>query len=85
MDNTKMTYHTGLVKSSLNLSSVIKLLITFLLFSKSTQSEKLMAFAKHSFDTPGKRIHLREFGLHNNKTFHCDVLLLYRQVMATKQ
>lgn len=52
-------------------------------FFKSTQNEKLMAYAKYSYDALGKRIRLREFGSYNNKTFHLDVLLLYREVMST--
>lgn len=50
---------------------------------KSTQSEKLMAFAKYSYDALGKRIHLREFGTFKNQTFHFDALLLYNLVMKT--
>ncbi|XP_028285560.1 ependymin-like 1 [Parambassis ranga] len=46
--------------------------------SISTQSEKLMAFAKYSYDALRQRIRLREFGSYNNKSFHLDVLLLYR-------
>ncbi|XP_076581601.1 ependymin-2-like [Chaetodon auriga] len=48
-------------------------------FSVSTQSERLMAFAKFSYDALGKRIRLREIGSYDNKTFHGDVLLLYRE------
>lgn len=50
---------------------------------KATQSEKLMAYAKYSYDALGKRIRLSEFGSYENKTFHLDVLLLFRQVMTT--
>nr|XP_046237312.1 ependymin-like [Scatophagus argus] len=53
-------------------------------FSVSTQSEKLLAFAKYSYDALGKRIRLREFGSYDNKTFHLDVLLLYRQGVVYK-
>uniref|UniRef100_A0A8P4KG58 Ependymin n=1 Tax=Dicentrarchus labrax TaxID=13489 RepID=A0A8P4KG58_DICLA len=53
-------------------------------FSVSTQSEKLMAYARYSYDALGKRIHLREIGSYNNKTFRFDVLLLYRQGVMYK-
>ncbi|XP_044039042.1 ependymin-like [Siniperca chuatsi] len=52
--------------------------------SVSTQSEKLMTFAKYSYDALGKRIRLTEFGSYNNKTFHLDVLLLYREGVMYK-
>ncbi|XP_045920114.1 ependymin-like [Micropterus dolomieu] len=52
--------------------------------SVSTQSEKLTAYAKYSYDALGKRIRLREFGSYNNMTFHSDVLLLYRQGVMYK-
>ncbi|KAM4537069.1 ependymin-like [Odontesthes bonariensis] len=47
--------------------------------SVSTQNEKLMAYAKFSYDALGKRLRLKEFGSYNNKSFHLDALLLYRQ------
>ncbi|KAF0039052.1 hypothetical protein F2P81_009536 [Scophthalmus maximus] len=47
--------------------------------SVSTQNEQLMVFAKYSYDALGERIRLRDFGTYKNKTFHRDVLLLYRQ------
>ncbi|XP_036967500.1 ependymin-2-like isoform X1 [Acanthopagrus latus] len=47
-------------------------------FSVSTANEKLMAFAKYSYDALGKRIRLREVGSFKKKTFHTDVLLLYK-------
>uniref|UniRef100_A0A8C4IHS1 Ependymin n=1 Tax=Dicentrarchus labrax TaxID=13489 RepID=A0A8C4IHS1_DICLA len=46
--------------------------------------EKLMAYARYSYDALGKRIHLREIGSYNNKTFRFDVLLLYRQGVMYK-
>lgn len=52
-------------------------------FSKTTQNEKLMGFAKYSYDALRKRIHLREVGSFKNKTFHIDLLLLYKEVMTT--
>ncbi|KAM9335450.1 ependymin-like [Symphorus nematophorus] len=52
--------------------------------SVSTQSEKLMAFAKFSYDALGERIRLRESGSYNNKTFKFDVLLLYKQGVMYK-
>lgn len=42
-----------------------------------------MGFAKYSYDALRKRIHLREVGSFNNKTFHIDLLLLYKEVMTT--
>ncbi|XP_018529783.1 ependymin [Lates calcarifer] len=52
--------------------------------SVSTASEKLTAFAKYSYDALGQRIRLRQFGSYNNKTFHLDLLLLYRQGVMYK-
>ncbi|XP_031707016.1 ependymin-like [Anarrhichthys ocellatus] len=52
--------------------------------SVATQSEKLMAYAKYSYDALRKRIRLREFGSYNNKTFHFDVLLLFRERVMYK-
>ncbi|XP_070785929.1 ependymin-like [Enoplosus armatus] len=52
--------------------------------SVSTQSEKLMAYAKYSYDALGKRVRLQEYGSYNNKTFQLDVLLLYRQGVMYK-
>ncbi|XP_040038180.1 ependymin-like 1 [Gasterosteus aculeatus] len=52
--------------------------------SVATQSEKLMAYAKYSYDALGKRIRLSEFGSYENKTFHLDVLLLFRQGVMYK-
>ncbi|KAM6909099.1 ependymin-like [Xenentodon cancila] len=52
--------------------------------SVSTQNEKLMAFAKYTYDALGKRIRLREFGSYDNKTFEFDVLLLYREGIIYK-
>ena len=44
-----------------------------------------MAFAKYSYDALGKRIRLREVGSFKKKTFHTDVLLLYKLVTAIKR
>ncbi|KAM8900633.1 ependymin-like [Spinachia spinachia] len=52
--------------------------------SVATQSEKLMAYAKYSYDALGKRIRLTEFGSYKNKTFHLDVLLLFREGVMYK-
>ncbi|CAJ1086636.1 ependymin-like [Xyrichtys novacula] len=52
--------------------------------SVSTQSEKLQAYAKYSYDALGKRIRLSQFGTYDNKTFHLDVLLLYKQGVMYK-
>ncbi|MEQ2279996.1 hypothetical protein AMECASPLE_014957 [Ameca splendens] len=52
--------------------------------SVSTQNEKLGAFAKYTYDALGQRIRLREFGSYDNKTFHLDVLLLYRKGVMYK-
>lgn len=53
-------------------------------FLKSTQSEKLAAYAKYTYDALGKRIRLHELGSYNNRTFYIDALLLYNQVMQTE-
>ncbi|KAI3376610.1 hypothetical protein L3Q82_017044 [Scortum barcoo] len=55
-----------------------------LLFSKFTQNAKLTAYAKYSYDALEERIRLREFGSYKNKTFHLDVLLLYKQGVMYK-
>ncbi|XP_029944098.1 ependymin-like [Salarias fasciatus] len=47
-----------------------------------TQSEKLTAFAKYSYDAIGERILLREFGYFKNESFHFNMLLLFRQGLA---
>ncbi|XP_029310887.1 ependymin-like [Cottoperca gobio] len=52
--------------------------------SVSTQNEKLMAYAKYTYDALGMRIRLKEFGSYKNKTFHIDVLLLYKQGVMFK-
>ncbi|XP_037333550.1 ependymin-like 1 [Pungitius pungitius] len=52
--------------------------------SVATASEKLMAYAKYSYDALGKRIRITEFGAYENKTFHLDVLLLFRQGVMYK-
>ncbi|XP_037538373.1 ependymin [Nematolebias whitei] len=44
----------------------------------ASQSGKLSAYAKYTYDALGERIRLREVGKYNNKTFHFDALLLYR-------
>ncbi|XP_034532434.1 ependymin-like [Notolabrus celidotus] len=54
------------------------------MLSVSSQSEKLTAFAKFTYDALGKRIRLRECGEYNNKTFHLDVLLLFNQGVMYK-
>ncbi|XP_041841450.1 ependymin-like [Melanotaenia boesemani] len=52
--------------------------------SVSTQNEKLLVFAKYSYDAIGKRIRIKELGTYHNDTFHLDVLLLYRQGVMYK-
>ncbi|XP_069578863.1 ependymin-like 1 [Brachyistius frenatus] len=52
--------------------------------SVSTSSEKLMAFARYSYDAQGQRIRLREYGSFKNKSFHFDALLLYKQGVMYK-
>ncbi|KAM6909502.1 ependymin-like [Xenentodon cancila] len=52
--------------------------------SVSTQSDKLIAFAKYSYDALGKRIRFSDFGGYGNKTFHLDVILLYKQGVMFK-
>lgn len=59
--------------------------ILYFSFSKSTANEKLMAYAKYSYDARGKRIRLREVGSFKKKSFHIDVLLLYKLVMKIKR
>ncbi|XP_029024933.1 ependymin [Betta splendens] len=48
-------------------------------FSVSTSSGNLTVYGKYIYDALGERIRFRECGSHDNKTFHLDVLLLYRQ------
>ncbi|XP_019955648.1 ependymin-like isoform X1 [Paralichthys olivaceus] len=52
--------------------------------SVSSQNEKLLAFAKYSYDALRQRIRLTESGVYRNKTFQLDVLLLYRQRIMYK-
>ncbi|XP_017277540.2 ependymin-like [Kryptolebias marmoratus] len=53
--------------------------------SVSTQSDRLVALAKYTYDAVGQRIRLRELGTYDNKTFfHLDILLLYRQGIMYK-
>ena len=59
--------------------------ITFLSLSKTTQSEKLLVFAKYTYDALGKRIRIQESGIYSNKTFYLDALLLYREVTIRAQ
>ncbi|XP_017277547.1 ependymin-2 [Kryptolebias marmoratus] len=46
--------------------------------SVSSQSGKLMVYAKYTYDSIGQRIRLREVGNYGNKTFYSNVLLLYK-------
>uniref|UniRef100_A0A1A8F3M1 Ependymin n=1 Tax=Nothobranchius korthausae TaxID=1143690 RepID=A0A1A8F3M1_9TELE len=46
--------------------------------SVTSQDGKLDAFAKYTYDALGQRVRLREGGSYENKTFHFDVLLLYK-------
>uniref|UniRef100_A0A3B5L566 Uncharacterized protein n=1 Tax=Xiphophorus couchianus TaxID=32473 RepID=A0A3B5L566_9TELE len=55
-----------------------------LLTGSLSVNEKLGAFAKYTYDALGQRIRLREFGSYDNKTFHLDVLLLYRDGVMYK-
>ncbi|XP_034471208.1 ependymin-like [Hippoglossus hippoglossus] len=50
----------------------------------ATQNEKLLAFAKYSYDAQRQRIRLTESGVYSNETFQLDVLLLYRQRVMYK-
>ncbi|XP_068444096.1 ependymin-like [Clinocottus analis] len=52
--------------------------------SVSTQDEKLMVYAKYEYDALGKRIRLSEFGSYENRTFHVDMLLLFREGVVYK-
>ncbi|CAI5672302.1 unnamed protein product [Oreochromis niloticus] len=52
--------------------------------SVSTASQKLLAFSKYIYDGLGERIRFRQFGLYDNKTYHLDVLLLYREGVMYK-
>ncbi|XP_070710595.1 ependymin-1-like [Pempheris klunzingeri] len=47
--------------------------------SVSTASEKLMAYARYSYDALEERVHITDFGSYNNKSFHHDLLLLYKE------
>lgn len=42
-----------------------------------------MAYAKYSYDAWGQRIRFKQIGSYENKTFHEDVLVLYKEVMTT--
>lgn len=52
---------------------------------KSTANQKLLAFSKYIYDGLGQRLRFRQFGRYDNKTYHLDVLLLFRRVMAAQQ
>ncbi|KAL4006373.1 leucine-rich repeat and immunoglobulin-like domain-containing nogo receptor-interacting protein [Sarotherodon galilaeus] len=52
--------------------------------SVSTANQKLLAFSKYIYDGLGERIRFRQFGLYDNKTYHLDVLLLYREGVMYK-
>uniref|UniRef100_A0A3Q4GD59 Ependymin-like 1 n=1 Tax=Neolamprologus brichardi TaxID=32507 RepID=A0A3Q4GD59_NEOBR len=47
-------------------------------------SPNLLAFSKYIYDGLGERIRFRQFGLYDNKTYHLDVLLLYREGVMYK-
>ncbi|XP_029932394.1 ependymin-like [Myripristis murdjan] len=52
--------------------------------SVSSSNEKLMAYAKYSYDAWGQRIRFKQIGSYENKTFHEDVLVLYKQEVLYK-
>ncbi|XP_012716859.2 ependymin [Fundulus heteroclitus] len=52
--------------------------------SVSTQTEKLVTFAKYTYDGLGRRVRLSNIGFPDNKTYYLDVLLLYKQGVMYK-
>ncbi|KAK1792758.1 hypothetical protein P4O66_012679 [Electrophorus voltai] len=48
------------------------------------QSEDFQAIAKFNYDALEQRIHFGEFGYYQNKTFHVDALLLYKEGVMYK-
>ncbi|KAG7497213.1 ependymin-like [Solea senegalensis] len=48
----------------------------------STTDEKLLVYAKFTYDAVREHIRLTEFGYHNNKTFHLDLLFLFKQAVV---
>uniref|UniRef100_A0AAZ1X3L1 Ependymin-like 1 n=1 Tax=Oreochromis aureus TaxID=47969 RepID=A0AAZ1X3L1_OREAU len=59
---------------------VLVLLVCLSVGCLSTANQKLLAFSKYIYDGLGERIRFRQFRLYDNKTYHLDVLLLYREV-----
>lgn len=51
------------------------------MFLQSTQNEKLWTFAQYEYDAWGQRIHIKEIGTYDNKTFAVDALLLFQKVV----
>ncbi|XP_071386099.1 ependymin-like 1 [Centroberyx affinis] len=49
-----------------------------------TQSEKVTAYAKYTYDALGKRVRLQEIVSYENKTLHIDVLVLFREGVLYK-
>ncbi|KAM4565352.1 ependymin-like [Fundulus diaphanus] len=52
--------------------------------SVSTQNERLVAFAKYTYDGLGRRVRFSNIEFHDNKTYYLDVLLLYKQGVMYK-
>ncbi|XP_051982063.1 ependymin-like [Xyrauchen texanus] len=47
--------------------------------SVSARDGQDWSFAKYRYDAFGQRIHIREFGQHDNKSFHLNMLFLFRE------
>uniref|UniRef100_A0AAZ1XUV9 Ependymin-like 1 n=1 Tax=Oreochromis aureus TaxID=47969 RepID=A0AAZ1XUV9_OREAU len=63
---------------------VLVLLVCLSVGCLSTANQKLLAFSKYIYDGLGERIRFRQFRLYDNKTYHLDVLLLYREAVMYK-
>ncbi|XP_076866637.1 ependymin-like 1 isoform X2 [Brachyhypopomus gauderio] len=46
-----------------------------------SQTETFEALAKYKYDAFGQRVRFGEFGQYQNKSFHLDVLLLYKEAV----
>ncbi|KAM3857842.1 ependymin-like [Diretmus argenteus] len=53
-------------------------------FSMVSPLQNLTVYAKYSYDAMRQRIRLGEIGSYDNKIFHVDVLLLYKQCVLYK-
>ncbi|KPP56922.1 hypothetical protein Z043_125412, partial [Scleropages formosus] len=49
----------------------------------SSLTGEYFVFTKYTYDALGQRLRLREFGYQHNKSFHVDLLMLFRQHKKT--